>query len=91
MKLCKVIGTVVATQKNEHLRPAKLLIVRPIDLRGNFTKETELLAIDTVDAGLNDMVLVAQEGDVVVQVMQSKVVPANAIIMGVVDGLDVSE
>lgn len=91
MKLCQVIGTVVATQKDEHLRPAKLLIVKPIDLKGNFTKGDELLAIDTVDAGVGDRVLVAQEGDVVMQVMNSGVVPANAIIMGVVDGFEVNE
>ncbi|TAK66005.1 MAG: ethanolamine utilization protein EutN, partial [Bacteroidetes bacterium] len=36
MTLGKVIGTLVATQKNEHLRSQKLLIVQPIDLQGNY-------------------------------------------------------
>ncbi len=91
MKLCKVIGTVVSTQKNDELRPAKLLIVKPIEPDGSFTKDIEFIAIDSLDAGVGDMVLVAQEGAVVEQVMNSSNVPANTIIMGVVDALDVTE
>jgi ethanolamine utilization protein EutN len=91
MKLCKVIGTVVSTQKNDELRPAKLLVVKPIALNGAFTKELDIIAIDTSDAGAGDLVLVAQEGAVVEQVMNSTKVPANAIIMGVVDGFEVKE
>jgi ethanolamine utilization protein EutN len=86
MRLCKAIGTIVSTQKDKHLKPTKLLIVHPIDLHGHLIEsESDLLAIDTVDAGVGDTVLVAQEGDVVMQVMKSKTVPANTIILGVVD------
>lgn len=88
MMLCKVTGNIVAPVKNQHLTPCKLLIVQPIDLTDNFIG-SDLLAIDTVDAGIGDKVLVAQEGDVVSQVMKSKEVPANTIIMAVVDAMDV--
>jgi microcompartment protein CcmK/EutM len=91
MTLCKVIGTLVATQKDAELRPAKLLIVKPVDNHGNFTKEREMIAIDALDAGEGDLVLVAQEGAVVEQVMNSETVPANTIVMAIVDGLDVTE
>ncbi len=88
MMLCKVTGNVVAPVKNVNLNPCKLLIVQPIDLDGNY-HGSDLLAIDTVDAGIGDRVLIAQEGDVVMQVMKSKEVPANTIIMAVVDDMEV--
>jgi microcompartment protein CcmK/EutM len=91
MRICKVIGSVVSTQKNQHFKSVKLMFVKPIDLDGSFTAEREMIAIDTVDAGIGDMVIVAQEGSVVKQIMNSKYVPANAIIMGVVDGFEVQE
>lgn len=91
MTLCKVVGTLVATQKNDALRPAKLLIVKPVNLDGSFAKEREMIAIDTQDAGEGDLVLIAQEGAVVEQVMKSESVPANTIVMAVVDGFEVEE
>jgi len=91
MMLCKVVGTLVSTQKDEELRPAKLLIVKPINLDGSFQNAREMIAIDTQDAGEGDTVLVAQEGAVVEQVMRSDKVPANTIVMAVVDGFEVFE
>ncbi len=91
MMLCKVVGTLVSTQKDEELRLAKLLIVKPINLDGSFQNAREMIAIDTQDAGEGDMVLVAQEGAVVEQVMRSDKVPANTIVMAVVDGFQVFE
>lgn len=81
----------MATQKDAELRSAKLLVVKPINLDGSFRNERELIAIDAQDAGEGDMVLVAQEGAVVEQVLGSNKVPANAIVMAVVDGFDVAE
>ncbi|MCS6987957.1 MAG: hypothetical protein NZM06_00370 [Chloroherpetonaceae bacterium] len=91
MILCKVIGTLVATQKDAELRSAKLLVVKPINLDGSFRNERELVAIDAQDAGEGDLVLVAQEGAVVEQVMRSDKTPANVIVMAVVDGFEVFE
>jgi microcompartment protein CcmK/EutM len=68
-----------------------LLVVKPINLDGSFRHEREMVAIDTQDAGEGDMVLIAQEGAVVEQVMHSDKVPANTIVMAVVDGFDVFE
>ena len=61
MTLCKITGTLVATQKNEHLKPTKILIAQPIDLSG-MPIGRDILAIDSVDAGVGDTVLVIQEG-----------------------------
>lgn len=88
MILSKVTGTLVATQKNEYLRPHKLLITRPIDLEGNFIGIKDNIAIDFVDAGVNDIVLVAQEGDAAQQLLGHKNAPVHTIIIAVVDQID---
>jgi microcompartment protein CcmK/EutM len=89
MVLAKVTGTIVATQKNEQFRDRKLLIVQPIDLEGEFIGR-DLLAIDSVDAGVGDTVLVLQEGQGAAQVTGNKRMPVHSVIVAVVDGLDVS-
>lgn len=90
MILCKVIGTIVATQKNRNLKDKKLLTVQPIDLESKPIGR-DLLAIDTVDAGVGDTVLVVQEGQAAAQLLKSKEVPVHSVIVAVVDGLDVAE
>jgi microcompartment protein CcmK/EutM len=90
MTLCKVIGTIVSTQKNEHLREFKILIVQPIDLEGNLIGR-DLLALDSVDAGVGDKVLVIQEGQGAAQVLRNKKVPVHSTIVAVIDGLEVVE
>lgn len=88
MILSKVIGTLVATQKNEHLKPHKILIVQPIDLEGNLIGR-DLLALDSVDAGVGDTVLVVQEGQSAAQVIKDKKAPVHSVVVAVVDGIDV--
>jgi ethanolamine utilization protein EutN len=90
MLLCKVTGTIVATQKKESLRGKKILMVQPIMLDGN-SLGRDLLALDTVDAGVGDTVLVVQEGQAAAQLLKRTDVPVHSIIVAVVDGLDVVE
>lgn len=87
MLLCKVTGSVVATRQREVFRPCKLLIVREIDKSGSLRPEaTEMLALDAkLNAGPGDCVLVAREGRAVADVLGRKHVPANAVVVGVVD------
>jgi microcompartment protein CcmK/EutM len=61
MILARVIGNVVATQKNERYSGARILLVQPIDPSG-VDQGALLLALDAVDAGEGDTVLVVQEG-----------------------------
>jgi microcompartment protein CcmK/EutM len=88
MILSKVTGTIVSTQKNETLHEYKLLIVQPIDLEGNPIGR-DMLAIDRVDAGVGDTVLVLQEGASAQQVLNRKDVPVHTIVVAVVDGLSI--
>ncbi len=90
MILSKVIGTIVSTQKNEHLRKHKLLITQPIDLDGKFIGR-DVLAIDTVNAGVGDVVLVLAEGSSARQILKDEKIPVHSVIVAVVDGLDIAE
>ena len=89
MTLCKVTGTIVSTQKNQALREYKLLIVQPVDLTGELIGK-EALAIDTVDAGVGDTVLIIQEGAGAQQALKRKDAPVHTVIVAVVDGIDVA-
>lgn len=88
MILSKVRGNIVSTQKNEHLKGHKLLLVRQVDLDGNFIGNKDTIAIDLVDAGIGDMVIVTQEGDAVQQILGHKKAPVHTIIVAIVDALD---
>lgn len=86
MYLCKVTGSVVATKKHEVFRPAKLLVVQRVDEKGVLIENAEWLALDPkFGAGTGDYVLVAREGAVAAQVMETPTIPANVIVLGVVD------
>ena len=61
MILAKVIGTVVATQKDHRYEGGRLLLVQPINPDGTPAGE-EMLALDAVDAGAGDTVVVVREG-----------------------------
>jgi microcompartment protein CcmK/EutM len=90
MILSKVTGTIVATQKNSHLKDKRILICQPITLEGKALGR-DLLALDTVDAGIGDTVLVVQEGQAAAQVLRSKDVPVHSVVVAVVDGMNVVE
>lgn len=86
MLIGKITGTAVATRKHEKYRRAKLLVVHPVDAGGNLSGTKDFLALDPCfGAGVGDFVLMAREGAVVQQLMPEKDVPANVIILGVVD------
>ncbi len=87
MKLAKVIGTVVATRKDETLVGHKLMIIRRIDGNGNFI-DLEEVAVDYVGAGNGELVLVGQGSCVRVDKRKKEAVIDMAII-GIIDSMDV--
>lgn len=89
MILGKVIGTVWATKKDEALVGVSLQIVRHIDLDYKL-KDAFVVAVDTVQAGVGDVVLVAT-GSSARQTTVTKNKPVDAVIMAVVDKLDVTD
>ena len=87
MLIAKVIGTTVSTIKNEKLTGRKLLILRPTDERGE-PNGKPYVAVDTVDAGVGDLVLTAH-GSSGRQTTFTKDSPVDAVIMAVIDHLEV--
>ena len=88
MLLGKVIGTVWSTKKDEKLVGAKFLIVRELDLKLK-EKDNFVVAVDSVGAGEGEIVLVAT-GSSSRQTNFTKDKPVDAVIMAIVDKLDVS-
>ncbi|MBD3348340.1 MAG: ethanolamine utilization protein EutN [Candidatus Eisenbacteria bacterium] len=87
MNLGKVVGTVVSTQKDGKLTGAKLQVVRQVDLEGAETGAF-VVAVDAVGAGPGELVLYAS-GSSARQTAVTKDRPADAVIMAIVDSLEV--
>jgi ethanolamine utilization protein EutN len=87
MQLGKVVGTVVATKKDEKIEGMKLQIVRHVDLNGKFTGGF-VIAVDGVGAGMEEIVLTAQ-GSSARQTDMTKDKPVDSIIMAIVDILEI--
>lgn len=87
MLIAKVIGNTVASIKDEKLEGRKLLICREADETGKTTGKP-YVAVDTVDAGIGDLVLTAH-GSSGRQTYLTKDAPVDAVIMAVIDSLQV--
>lgn len=88
MQLARVIGTVVATQKNRKLESAKLLLVQPL-APDDQPRGQVILAIDSVGAGVGEKVLVVIEGKAAGDAIRRKAAPVDVAIVGIVDRVDV--
>ena len=84
MILGRVIGTVVSTIKLDIYKGYKLLIVRPVDPEGKPSGKM-VLAIDTVQAGTGDTVLVIDEGNSARVIIDDPEAPVRCVIVGIVD------
>ena len=89
MQLGRVVGTVVATQKNRKLEGAKLLLVQPMTLEGQ-ARGTAVLAIDSVGAGVGETVLLVIEGRAAGDALRKKAAAVDAAIIGIVDTVEFS-
>jgi len=89
MKVCRVLGTVVATAKHAAFAGRKLLVVQPLDDRGA-DKGDSYIAVDVAQAGVGDVVLVSSEGNGTRQILKmGDIVPIRSLVVGVVDRVDV--
>lgn len=87
MLIGRVVGNVVATQKHAKLEGSKLLLVQPLDLEGQ-QRGTTVLAIDGVDAGPGDRVLLVQDGKAAQLVLDKGLAAVDAAVVGVIDSVD---
>lgn len=89
MQLARVVGTVVATQKSQRLDGLKLLILQPMGLDGK-VGSSYVVAADAVGAGPGEVVLFAT-GSSARQTEATKDRPADAVIMAIVDTVEVND
>ena len=87
MLIVRVIGTTIATIKDEKLQGKKLLVVQQTDEFGKGSGKP-FVAIDSVDAGVGDLALAAS-GSSARQTTITKDTPVDAVIMAVIDSLEV--
>jgi ethanolamine utilization protein EutN len=91
MILARVIGNIVATQKNERYRDAKVMLCQQVTPTFEDRGHT-LLALDAVDAGEGDIVLIVQEGWSASTTATGEAGAAiDSAIVGVVDRVDLLE
>ncbi len=91
MLLAKVKGNIVSTQKNAYLKGHKLLLIHQIDLSGNYIGKKDIIALDLIDSGIGDTVLVVQEGAAVVQILGHKKAPVHTMIVAIVDDIEITK
>jgi ethanolamine utilization protein EutN len=90
MQIARVVGTVVATQKNRKLEGAKLLLLQPLALDGQ-PRGVAVLAIDSVGAGIGEKVLVVLEGKAAGDALGRKAAAVDAAIVGIIDMMEYEE
>lgn len=84
MIIARVIGNIVATQKQEAHEGKKILLIQPLDLE-NHPMGDPVVALDAVDAGVGDRVLAVQEGFSAMTSVGHVESPIDAAVIGVVD------
>lgn len=91
MYLARVVGNVVSTHKNDRLDGKKLLLVRRLDLGDRYDGSVEVIALDVVDAGVGDKVLVVQEGSSARKIFNDAKIPVQAVVVGIVESVTVDK
>ena len=86
MIIGRVIGAITSTINHPFYDGHKLLVVERTDAQGSPMADY-LVAIDTVDAGTGDRVLVLDEGNGARQVLASNNAPVRSVIVGIVDAV----
>ena len=84
MIIAKVVGTVVASQKEPRLEALRLLLLQPADAAGEPLKAAPVVAVDAVGSGLGDLVLFAS-GSSARQTEITKDKPVDAVVMAIID------
>jgi microcompartment protein CcmK/EutM len=92
VKIARVIGTLVSTEKHVAYVGHKVLYCQPLDERRAETGDA-FVAVDRAQAGVGDTVLVIQEGNGARQILGTidGKLPIRSVIVGIVDAIDVAE
>lgn len=90
MYIGRVIGHVVATIKHPFFEGRKLLVVQKLNLNGTPSKTYDI-AVDDVQAGIGDKVLIVDEGSGARQILQGgTTAPVRAVVAGIIDDVEIT-
>ena len=89
MIIARVVGNVIATQKQESHEGQKILLLQPLDLAGEAWGDV-IVALDAVDAGVGDRVLAVQEGFSAMTSVGHVESPIDAAVIGLIDEVDLA-
>jgi microcompartment protein CcmK/EutM len=88
MTLARVVASIVSTEKHPHYMGQKIFAVQPVDPRGN-PKGKPMIAVDGVQAGIGDLVLVVDEGGSArVTIGEADAMTIRTAICAIVDTVD---
>lgn len=87
MLISRVIGEIVATRKHKSHEGRKILLVQPLNLDGT-NRGDALVALDAVDAGVGDLVLLVTEGFSAMTSVDRPQSPIDMAVIGVIDHID---
>src|SRR5918996_4630388 len=87
MLIARVLGEVVATQKHASHVGRKILMIQPLNLDGS-DRGDAVLALDAVDAGVGDRVLLVTEGYSAMTSVGRPESPIDMAVIGVIDTID---
>lgn len=90
MLLAKVIGNVWSTKKKDAISALRLLFIQPLgrDLKPD---GQVLVAVDEVGAGFDELVIVTQGAPAMQAFDKDKLIPVDAVVVGIVDNLEVAD
>lgn len=87
MEIARVKGTVVATRKDDKLSGYKMLLLEMADVTGREKGGSPVVALDSIDAGVGDLVLVVR-GSSARQARDMSAAPVDAVIIGIIDNIE---
>ena len=89
MLIARVVGDLTATHKHPSHEGAKLLLVQPLNLDGSHRGEA-LIALDAVDAGVGDTVLLVLDGFSAMTAVERPESPIDMAVIGFIDRIDLA-
>lgn len=87
MLIARVVGDITATCKHPTHEGKKILLVQPLDLDGS-DRGNPIVAVDSVNAGAGDRVLLVQDGFAAFTSVGHKLAPIDAAVIGVIDHVE---
>lgn len=88
--MARVVGDVVSSHRHDNLGERKLLLIRRLGLDGQ-EEAAEIIALDVIGVGRGERVLVVQEGGAARALFENPKIPAQAVIVGVIDRVDLEK